>query len=103
MHLIWSKGLSETEIYKAANIDRRLFSKIRSNSEYHPQKQTILPLIIALHLSLKEAEDLLLRAGYAFSPTNTTDIIYKFCIENCIYDLCIVEELIYELNYLDKY
>lgn len=100
MHHIWSKDLSETEIYKTANIDRRLFSKIRSDSEYHPQKQTILPLIIALHLNIKEAEDLLARAGFAFSPTNRTDIIYKFCIENGIYDLCKVEELICELEEL---
>lgn len=96
MHIIWSKGLSEIEIYKSANIDRRLFSKIRSDSEYHPQKQTILPLLIALHLNLQEAEDLLSRAGFAFSPTSSTDIIYKFCIENCIYDLVSIEELIYE-------
>lgn len=98
MHIIWSKGLSEIEIYKSANIDRRLFSKIRSDSEYHPQKQTILPLLIALHLNLQEAEDLLSRAGFAFSPVITTDIIYKFCIENCIFDLSKVEELIFEMN-----
>lgn len=97
MDIIWSKGLSETEIYKAANIDRRLFSKIRSDSKYHPQKQTILPLLVALKLSLNEAEDLLSRAGFAFSPTNTTDIIYKFCIENKIYDLCVIDELNYEV------
>lgn len=98
MGIIWSKGLSETEIYKAANIDRRLFSKIRSDSKYHPQKQTILPLLVALNLSLNEAEDLLSRAGFAFSPVNTTDIVYRYCIENCIYDLSKVDELIYEIN-----
>jgi len=48
MHLIWNKDLSEIQIYKTANIDRRLFSKIRSDADYHPQKQTILSLIIAL-------------------------------------------------------
>ena len=54
MHLIWNKGLSEIQIYKTANIDRRLFSKIRSDADYHPQKHTILSLIIALHLDLSE-------------------------------------------------
>ena len=96
MHLIWDKGLSEIQIYKTANIDRRLFSKIRSDSNYHPQKQTILPLLIALKLDLHEAEDLLSRAGFAFSPTNPTDVIYRFCIENKIFKMEIVEELIFE-------
>lgn len=96
MHLIWSKGLSEIQIYKTANIARRLFSKIRSDADYHPQKQTILSLIIALHLNLVEAEDLLSRAGFAFSPVNPIDTIYQFCIENAIYDFGIIGELIYE-------
>ena len=96
MHLIWNKGLSEIQIYKTANIDRRLFSKIRSDADYHPQKQTILSLIIALHLNLVEAEDLLARAGFAFSPVDTIDNIYQFCIENNIYDFIIINELVYE-------
>ena len=70
MHLIWNKGFSEIQIYKTANIDRRLFSKIRSDTNYHPQKQTILSLIIALHLNLVEAkgEDLE-RFGTSFPPS----------------------------------
>jgi hypothetical protein len=96
MHLIWNKGLSEIQIYKTANIDRRLFSKIRSDADYHPQKQTILSLIIALHLNLMEAEDLLSRASFAFSPVDTIDTIYQFCIENNIYDFRIIDELVYE-------
>ena len=98
MQLIWTKGFSETEIYKSANIDRRLFSKIRSDSSYHPQKQTILPLLIALHLNITEAEDLLSRAGFALSPTNTTDVIYRFCIQNKIFNQNMIDELIYELS-----
>ncbi len=96
MHLIWSKGFSEIQIYKTANIDRRLFSKIRSDADYHPQKQTILSLIIALHLEMEEAVDLLTRAGFSFSPVNPIDTIYQFCIENAIYDFGIIGELIYE-------
>lgn len=96
MQMIWSKGFSEIQIYKTANIDRRLFSKIRSNSTYHPQKQTILQLLIALKVELSEAEDLLSRAGFAFSPTNPIDVIYRFCIINKIYKVDMVEELIYE-------
>ena len=100
MQIIWTKGFSETQIYKSANIDRRLFSKIRSDSSYHPQKQTILPLLIALHLSISEAEDLLSRAGFAFSPTNPIDVIYRFCIQNKIFNKNVVEELIYEIEIL---
>ena len=70
--------------------------KIRSDSNYHPQKQTILPLLIALQLDLNEAEDLLSRAGFAFSPSDPTDVIYRFCIENKIFNMDVVEELIYE-------
>ena len=95
MHLIWDNGLSEIQIYKDAGIDRRLFSKIRSDVYYHPQKQTILPILIALRLNIDEAEDLLSRAGYTFSPSDRTDIIYKFCIENSIFDFNIIDDLIY--------
>ena len=102
MHLIWSKGFSEIQIYKTANIDRRLFSKIRSDADYHPQKQTILSLIIALHLDLEEAEDLLSRTGFAFLPVDTIDTIYQFCIENNIYDFRIIDELVYEQTKLSN-
>lgn len=98
MHMIWDKGFSETQIYKSANIDRRLFSKIRSDSSYHPQKQTIIQLLIGLRVNLNEAEDLLSRAGFAFSPIDRTDLIFRFCIENSIYDMNVVEELIYEVE-----
>lgn len=73
-----------------------MFSKIRSDEDYHPQKQTILSLIIALHLDMLEAEDLLSRAGFAFSSVDTIDTIYQFCIENNIYDFRIIDELVYE-------
>jgi hypothetical protein len=95
MHLIWDNGLSEIKIYKDARIDRRLFSKIRSDTYYHPQKQTILPILIALRLNIDEAEDLLSRAGYTFSPSDRTDIIYRYCIENSIFDFNVIDDLIY--------
>lgn len=98
MRMIWSKGFLETQIYKSANIDRRLFSKIRSDSTYHPQKQTILQLLIGLHANIEESEDLLSRAGFAFSPTDRTDLIFRFCIENRIFDMNIIDELIYEVE-----
>lgn len=93
------RGLTDAEVYKRAGIDRKLFSKIRSNPSYHPRKSTILALAISLKLSLEETVDILARAEYALSPGNKGDLIVKFFIEHGIYD---IDTINYVLNEYDQ-
>lgn len=87
MYLIELKGMESTEVYKRAIIDRKVFSKIRNNPDYHPKKITALCLCIGARLNLDESRDLLARAGYALSPCDKTDIIFSYFIEHEIYDM----------------
>lgn len=89
--LIDRKGLTDPQVYKKANMDRKLFSKIRSKKGYIPSKKNVLALAMALSLNLDETMDLLRRAGYALSPSILFDRIVVYCILNKIYD-------IYEVN-----
>ena len=86
-YLIKRKGMGNAEVYKRAIVDKKVFSKIKNNPDYHPMKLTALCLCIGAKLNMDETRDLLSRAGYALSPCDKTDIIFSFFIENEIYDM----------------
>lgn len=90
--LIDQKGLSDVEVYKRANLDRKLFSKIRNQKSYKPSRGTAIALVIALELSMEETRDLLARAGIVLCKTNKSDVIVAFFIENKQYDMSLINE-----------
>ncbi len=87
LYLIEIKGLTNTEVYKRAIMTKQLFSKIKVNPDYHPDKGTAMRLCVGAKLNIDEAKDLLARAGYALSPCDKRDIIFSFFIEREIYDM----------------
>ena len=87
MYLIEDKKMKNADVYKRAIVDKKIFSKIKNNPGYHPQKLTALCLCVGARLNLDESKDLLARAGYALSPCDKTDIIFSYFIENEIYDM----------------
>ena len=90
--------LQPATVYKMAHIDRKLFSKIISDRNYKPSKDTAIAIILALNLTLDEANDLLERAGYAFSHSNKKDIIIEYFIRERIYNLNDINEVLYKLD-----
>ena len=96
--IIDRKGMTDPQVYKKANLDRKLFSKIRSSETYLPKKKTVLALAIALELNMDETIDLLSRAGLALNPGNRFDLIVGYCITHGIYNIFDINTYLFEYD-----
>jgi len=92
------RNLKDSDVYNKVNIDRRLFSKIRSDENYHPSKETVILLAFALKLNEDELMSLLDSASYSLPKNNIFDLIIRFCFINEIYNISDVNELLFEHN-----
>ena len=96
LHLIDSKGLKDSDVYNKAHIDRRLFSKLRSNKDFRPSKKTAIALCFGLELNIDDSLDLLGKSGYTLSYSSKFDVIIRYFIEQENYDLDLVNKALYD-------
>ena len=96
--LIDRTGKKDSEIYRRAMVDRKLFSKIRKNPDYKPSKSTALAFAFALELDIKQAQDFIRRAGYAISHSSKFDVVVEYFLVHKIYDIFELNEVLYKFD-----
>ena len=96
--MIDARGLTDKTVYTRANLDRKLFSKIRCKPDYRPKKETAVAFALALHLDLEETAELLSKAGLALSASSRFDIIAAYCISHHYYDISEINAVLYQYD-----
>lgn len=98
VHLIDAKGMTDPQVYRAANMTRQTFSKIRNNPAMQPTKRSVLALAVALQLTTAETEALLARAGYALSPASPGDVIVRYFLDRGMHNIFDINEMLYRFD-----